>query len=134
MTLTIDLPADLEARLRDEAARQGVDAAGYIVKALTDRLSPKGGVPHLPADEARLLEQINLGVSADTWQRYRALGEKRDARALADSEHDELIAISDRIEEANARRMRYVVELARLRGVSPQELMRQLGVAGPAHV
>jgi hypothetical protein len=36
MTLTLDLPPELEARLRDEAARRGVPVEDYAVQVLQD--------------------------------------------------------------------------------------------------
>jgi hypothetical protein len=79
-------------------------------------------------------KQIDLGISAQTWERYRELKNRRDAEALTEAEHDELIAISDQVEEANVRRMRNLVELARLRGISLDELMQQLGIAGAVDI
>jgi hypothetical protein len=82
----------------------------------------------LPGKEAALLERINEGLPAETWQRYHDLKAKRDARTLTQEEHAELISISDSIEEWNARRLAFVAALARLRGVPFPELVRQLGL------
>ena len=38
MDVTIDLPPELESRLREEALRCGVDAATVVVDALEERL------------------------------------------------------------------------------------------------
>lgn len=48
MTLTIDIPGELEARLRQDAARLGVDAAEYVRRLIEDRFPPPR------ADEATL--------------------------------------------------------------------------------
>ncbi len=89
---------------------------------------------HLSEAESRLLEQINLGLSQEDWERYHKLIAKRRAETLTHDEQQELIALSDRIEEANARRIEYLVELARLRGTTLDELMGQLGIKAPSYV
>ena len=58
---------------------------------------------------------------------------KRDSETLKPAEQRQLVDLSDQIEQANARRMGLLVELARLRGVSVEALMRDLGIAGGNH-
>lgn len=139
MTVTIDLAPDLEARLRDEAARQGMDFNTYVNSRVLDAV---GGVHHRPPGpgrsqgppvaEADLLQRINAGPTEEVWRRYHALVAKRRAETLSPAEHAELIELSDRIEEANAQRISHLVELARLRGQSLATLMAQLGISAPA--
>jgi len=140
MTVTIDLAPDLEARLRDEAARQGMDFNTYVNTRVLDAVggvdqrsnrSP-GNSRSLPAAEADLLQRINAGPTEEVWRRYHTLVAKRRAETLSAPEHAELIDLSDRIEEANAQRIGHLVELARLRGRSLSALMAQLGVSAPA--
>lgn len=131
----LEIAPDLEAALRREAARQGVDAQGYILNALRERLtSPRlGSAPRLPAAEATLLQEINRGLSPESWQRYSALKEKRRAETLTPAEQAELIAFSDRMEELNVRRMERLTELARLRKTSVDTLMDELGIKSPPY-
>ena len=133
MEVTINIGPELEAQLQAEAARKGLDARGYIVDTLRERLQASRQTAHLSPDEADLLQAINQGPSQLTWQRYRELLEKRDAETLEANEQAELIAISDRIEEANARRLECLVKLARLRQVSLEQLMEDLGIRASAH-
>jgi hypothetical protein len=86
----------------------------------------------LPREEVKLLERINEGLSAETWQRYHELKAKRDAATLTPEEHAELIALSDTIEAWNVRRLEFAAELARLREVPFPELVRQLGLVPAA--
>jgi len=83
--------------------------------------------------EVELLRKIHEGLGPETWDRYRELVARRRAEKLTPEEHAELIALSDRIEEANARRIGYVAELADLRKTTLPELMDELGIA-PADV
>lgn len=85
----------------------------------------------LAHQEATLLQQINLGIDPAIWQRYNGLKTKRRAFTLTDVEHGELIAISDQIEIANARRVAALIQLAQLRHTSLETLMDQLGIQPP---
>ena len=81
---------------------------------------------NMPAGESRLLQQINLGISA-TWQRYQELKAKRRAETLSQSEQEELIAISDEIEQANARRLQALAQLTILRQTTVDAPIDKLG-------
>jgi len=136
MTITIDLPPHLEARLREEAARAGLDADTFIRNALEERVRQPhthDTPPHLPREEAELLQRINEGLPPAVWQRYQELDAKRRAETLTPEEHASLIALSDQIEGANARRIEYLVELSRLRQVSLETVMDQLGIQAPKY-
>jgi len=52
---------------------------------------------------------IDLGISEEVLQRYLLLLKKRDREQLTSDEHEELIAISDEIEIANAERVKKLV-------------------------
>ena len=125
--LTVTLPPELEIRLRSQAAREGLAADAYIVRALEQVLPPQVGSV-LGRREAELLQQINLGISEVQWSKYRLLRSKREIRALSADEHRELIALCDEIEVANARRMPTLIELAALRNVPLKRLMNDLGL------
>ena len=81
--------------------------------------------------EAELLKQINLGIAPTTWQRYDVLKAKRQAATLTDPEHTELIAIGNQIEEANARRIAALTELATMYGTSLKKVMDRFGIQAP---
>jgi hypothetical protein len=132
MTITIDLTADLESRLLQEAAKQGIDPGQYIVHAVQARLQGQdSAAPSLDAEQSRLIEEINRGLSQTDWDRYYALIAMRQADALNSDELAELAAASHRIEEQNADRMEHLAKLARLRGATLPELLDQLGIAPP---
>ncbi|MEA2599898.1 MAG: hypothetical protein QOF89_890 [Acidobacteriota bacterium] len=132
--LTLEITPDLESALRQEAAKQGLDAQGYILRTLRERLAARQiAAPRLPADEAALLQAINRGFSSKTWQRYTALKAKRRAETLTLQEQAELIALSDQMEEMNVKRMESVIQLARLRQTSVDALMDDLGIKSPPY-
>lgn len=132
MNLTIDISPDLESRLQAEAAKRGIDPGQYVESALRERLhSTNSNAPCLSADESRLIEEINRGLSEDQWQRYNQLIEKRRAEELSDEEKKEVAAMAEQVEVLNVRRMQCLAELARLRDTTLPELMEQLGIVSP---
>ena len=132
MTISVDIGADLESRLLREAAKHGVDPGQFIVNAVRARLENQhSAAPGLNAQQSRLLEEINQGLSQTEWSLYYALVAKRQAGALTESEYAELTTMSARIEELNASRMEHLAELARLRGTTLPELLDELGIVPP---
>lgn len=143
MVLPIDINPELERRLRDAAARQGVDPRDYVLTALRERLGAvaDGAIseaaiteqaPCLSAEESRLLGEINEGLSQEEWQRYYDLVAKRRAEQITAEELAELVAASDRIEQLNVRRIERLVELARVRNTTLPLLMEQLKITAPS--
>jgi hypothetical protein len=89
--------------------------------------------PHATATESALLAQINQVWPAEVKARMHALLAKRDAGVLLEAEADELIELTDQLEEWHAARMQALADLARLRGLTLTALMDQLGVHFPDH-
>jgi hypothetical protein len=132
MTLTLDIDPELETALRAMAADAGLPPDRYVLDLLHERIQPTNGGPKgLPQAEAVLLEQINEGLPPTTWERYHALKEKRHAETFTPAEHAELIRLVNEVEIWNARRLKWVAELAKLRGVPFSELVKQMGLGAP---
>jgi hypothetical protein len=131
MTLTLNLDSQLEEQLRQQAARLGVNPDDLALQAISDRLRQARLDPsHLTARESELLKEINRGLPPDIWHRYDELAAKRRDETLTDPEHRELLALGDQIETAHVHRIAVLAELARVRGVELDALMKQLGI-GP---
>ncbi len=131
MTLTIDLNPELEAQLQAEAAKEGIDAGAFVVRTLEERLqriSRRRLPSHLSTEESALLQKIIQGLPETIWQEYQDLIAKRRAETLTPEEHVRLIELSDLIEAAHVKRITHVAELAQLRNMSLETLMRQLGI------
>jgi hypothetical protein len=129
--VTLNMPPELESRLRDEAAREGVDPDTFIVRAIEMalRVNRRTDRPaQLTSRESELLGNIGLGLSDADWEMFRELRSKSEADALSEKDRAELLAITERIERANAARMKNLVELAALREVSLDKLMDELGL------
>lgn len=134
MTITLEITPELEAALRESAAREGLPPDRYVLDLLKKQLKrAQPAPPRLPREEAELLQKINQGLPEATWERYRVLKEKRDDELLTPEEHGELIALTDTIEGWNVERLEVVSRLAKLRGRSLPEMMTELGLFPASH-
>lgn len=89
--------------------------------------------PHLSADESALLARVNQALSSPERASLRALIEKRDTETLAPTEWQELTALSDKLELLHADRLAALTDLAKVRGVTLDEVIQQLGLQFPDH-
>ena len=90
--------------------------------------SRPSAAPSLPPSEAALLKKINQGLPPAAQDRFRLLVAKRQAYTLAPDELQELISLSERLEQIGAQRLEHLIELAALRRVTLDELLDQLGI------
>ena len=74
-----------------------------------------------------MLQQINIGFSAQTWEEYHALIAKRHGETLTPEEHKQLIQMSDRLEQLNVARIQALIQLATFRNQPLTDLMQTLG-------
>jgi hypothetical protein len=134
MTITINLSPELERDLRETSAAKGVPAEEFVVGALSATLRQSQSAnppPQIPPAEARLLAVINEGLTEGEWQRYRFLKDKRRAGTLTPEEDRESMATTMRLEQMAVTRLEKLIELARLRGVTLDEVMQQLDIRRP---
>ncbi len=88
----------------------------------------------LPKDEAELLKKINAGLPIEIHQRYRKLRAKRQKESLTQSEYLELLSITETIEDFDTQRLQWLIELAKLRNITLNELTKQLGLKPRVYV
>ena len=55
------------------------------------------------------------------------LTDRMEFESITDEEHAELLRLTDKAEQLQAVRLKAVIDLAKLRGVSFEEMMKQLG-------
>jgi hypothetical protein len=129
MSLTINLPTTVEQQFRKEAATNGLSLDTYLLRLLQQaaRISQKQSISRQYL-ESELLKKINLDISEEEWTNYRYLLGLMRSENLTKQEHETLIALGDKIEVANAERVKYLFELAELRGISVEKLMKNLGI------
>jgi hypothetical protein len=124
MSINIDLDPPMVRRLREKAEQLGKTLDEYILELLQKEVVEEDEMSR----EEFLLQQVNLGISAEKWERYYTLIESRDKELLSEAEHEELLQLSDEIERRNAERLPYIFELARYKSISPEQLIADLGL------
>lgn len=122
------------------SAQELIDAAdqldGTDLEAVTDRLlvmRAERRAPHLSHEETDLLLKINTPLPEETWRRYSSLYAKLEPDTLTAEEQAELLELINVVEMDNARRIGYLIELARLRGTTLDALMKSLGIGPRSH-
>ena len=83
--------------------------------------------------ETELLRRIQHGFPENRRRRLRELTGKSEAETLSEEERAEYIALAEEREAADAERLQSVYKLARLRGVSATQLMKELGIVARAN-
>jgi hypothetical protein len=133
MSITLELSPDIQRDLEQAAKQAGLTPDAYVLATLRERLPKNLDQSQLSKREAELLLAINQSLSQMQWQRYHALVAKRRAEQLLDDEQLELMSLSNQLEEAHAKRMGYLAELAQLRQTSLDKLMSGLGLTPATH-
>ncbi len=98
----------------------------FIERAMRMRSPAKAAT--LSAEESRLIERINRGLSAELSRRLAELTRRRKDGRLSAEEHDELLKLSHGAETQDADRAAALLELAKLRRVPLRSLMKQMGI------
>jgi hypothetical protein len=129
MSLTIQLPSSLEQRIRDNAVRQGIPLENLVAQILASGINKLDLDEEEKIREAELLQRIRLTVvpEAELGEYYR-LSVLRQAEQLQEQEYVQLISLTHRVEAIHAERLKYVAELAQLRGVPLRQTMSDLGL------
>jgi len=84
--------------------------------------------PSLSKQEEVLLGIINRGFSEEFWRRYKSLFAKKENKSLTESEYNELLRMVEQVEEYNVERLKSLIDLAKIREVSLDSIMHDLGI------
>ena len=76
--------------------------------------------------ETELLRKINTGVLPTIQKRYAILFKKRQKETLTDADYEELIALTSYIENHNAQRLSYIIELSQIRNTTVDDVIASL--------
>ena len=120
MTLVLDLPPEVESRVREAAQAEGVDISTYVYETVAPRLrrdSPEA------MSETELLAKVREDFPQSFWKRFTALAAKRDFGTLTPDEWRELASSAEAAEAHDAERLFYLSELSRRRDVPVRPLM-----------
>ncbi|MBA3715527.1 MAG: STAS/SEC14 domain-containing protein [Pyrinomonadaceae bacterium] len=126
-TIQIDTEELLNAAL--QMSREELEQ--FVAKLFT--LKARQETPGLSERETELLLKINQGLPPDTQQRVNELIDKRQSYTITQDELQELIQLTDQIEMFDAERLKHLIGLARLRGITLDELIKKLGIKPVPH-
>ena len=106
---------------------------GAFFQQVRDMLS-KRSISSIPQDEANLLLRIQESMPLPLLERAAILHEKRRDEVLAKNELEELLQITETIENQHIIRLELLTELAIRRSIPLKTLMEQLGITPfPSH-
>lgn len=127
----------VEAHLSTDQLLQAVEQISQqeldIFVAHVLALRAKRAASHLNADESTLLVRINSSLSPTVQEHFDNLVVKRDAETLTFAEQQELINLTNQIEQHDADRLDALAELAQLRQTTITNVMQTLGIKPPAY-
>jgi len=127
MSLMLNLPLEIESKVREAARSEGVDVSAYLLEAAEARL--RYFDPARKLADAELLERINLcSFPENFWSRFRALVAKSKRKTLTLKEQQELIEHTSQTESRDAERLPYLAELAKRRRITIQAVLTELGL------
>jgi hypothetical protein len=126
MSLTIQLPLTTEQYLRENAARDGISLESYITQLLTVKSKKKEKKRVFSEDE--LLMRIQLNIQPSDLEEFYRLTSMLKFNTISESDREKLIQLNDLIEIAHAERMKYVVELSKIRNETLEKTMEGLGI------
>lgn len=126
MSIILDLPPEMESRVREVAQAEGLALPAFLQEAAEARLRQYD--PSRSLTEAELLARINRGFPETFWNRYRNLVAKRRAETLTGEEQQEVIGMSDTLEAWRVERLQYLTKLAQIRETTVDALLKSLGL------
>ncbi len=88
----------------------------------------------LSENETELLRKINIGIPASIQKRYAGLVKKRAKETISEMELDELFELTEFMEARTAKRLAYLIELAKLRNQTLDETLMQLDIKPKLYV
>ena len=108
-----------------------VELERFVAKLFV--LKAKERVPSLSQRESELLLRINRSLPPPQRKRLNQLIKKRQTCTIKPEELEELKRMPDEVEMADAERLKCLIELAAIRNVSLDELIKQLGLRPHPH-
>ncbi len=83
--------------------------------------------------ENTLLETIHQSLLPELQARWDELIRKRDEASLTSAEYDELLELTEQVEDLNVQRMTALSTLAQSRGLDMRSMMRELNLPEPSY-
>jgi hypothetical protein len=83
--------------------------------------------PHLSKREAHLRLKINDGLPLEKRDRMQVLTDKIEYESMTEAEHAELLELTELMEKKWCDQLKAIIELAKLKQISLDEMLKQLG-------
>ena len=99
---------------------------GDVLAVRAERIAP-----HITGEESTLLRKIQKTLPKEILQRMKALQVLRDSEKLSQNGYAELAVLIEKLEILHAERLKAVSDLAELRGITLQTVIRQIGLRLP---
>jgi hypothetical protein len=128
-TLQITSEINIDQVLNSMAKLDTLELERFLSQA--NILLAQRKAPSLSKREAELLQKINRGLPAKVQKRHNELAARLRSEIIEPDEHQELLKLIDRVETVAAERLKHLIELAALRNISLETLMKQLGIQPP---
>jgi hypothetical protein len=122
--VTSQIEIDLDEVLKSVARLEPHELEQVVNQFLA--LQARRRATSLSTAETDLLQQINQGLPSTLRFRYTELNAKLHDETISPVEHEELLQLTDQIEQADADRLQHLIALAESRQVSVDTLMDQL--------
>jgi phosphotransacetylase len=84
-------------------------------------------------EDAQLVAVVQRSLPSQIQQRWDELIAKRDETLLTPTEYDELLQLTEQVEDFNVQRLEALSQLAQTRGVDLRTIMRQLNLPEPSY-
>ena len=108
-----------------------VELEQFVTKLFV--LKARARVPALAPRESELLLQINQSLPPQKRQRLNRLFKQRQSHTITPDELQELKQMTHQIEKSDAARLKCLIELAALRNIPLDDLIKQLGLRPYPH-
>lgn len=119
--VTSQIEIDLDEVLKS-VAQLGPNELEQVVNQFIALQARRRAASLSPA-ETELLQQINQGLPSTLRSRYAVLNAKLHDETITPAEHEELLQLTNQIEQSDAERLQHLIALAELRQVSVDTLM-----------
>ena len=129
MSFTVTLEDHMERQLQALAKQQGMTTESFVAHVLESVTKQRDLTK---ASETELLQQLDLGFTEVQWRDYHELVTLRNEESLTDKQQEQLIAFTNHLEEANAKRVAVLAELAKRRQQPLEKVMEDLGITNPS--
>ena len=127
MSMTAQETAPAQSAVVQEVA-QFSDTEFEVFWNQMTRLRAERRAPHLSEQETELLEIINFRRPPEVQARFDFLLKRMQSNRITRKEHAELLVMTDASEQFAADRIQAVLSLADLRGLTFDEMWKQLGL------